>query len=201
MATYGWVPNRKEKWRSRAQLLAEMLPQTNRILDIGANQGQILAYYRHKARQVFALDIVLSLLKEFRIENVNRVQGDAAKLPFRKDSFDCVVITECLEHIRDDENALREIARVLVPEGLLFLSVPNTERLNLKLLKLFGIPQPDHPEHFREYTLKGLKALLEKTGLHVRETTGEGILYFSRLGQLFPGWATSIIVKAQKTKE
>ncbi|MBN1477085.1 class I SAM-dependent methyltransferase [Candidatus Sumerlaeota bacterium] len=60
------------------------------------------------------------------------LQGDALHLPFRPESHDVVVMFDCLEHIQDDEAALREMVRVLQPGGRLFLTVPT---------------KPGHPPH------------------------------------------------------
>ena len=52
------------------------------------------------------------------------VRGSAFDLPFAQDAFDCVIISEVLEHLTDDAAALRELSRVLKPGGVLAVSVP-----------------------------------------------------------------------------
>lgn len=52
------------------------------------------------------------------------VRGNGYHLPFADSSFDCVIASEVLEHIPDDDQALREITRVLRPGGCLAVSVP-----------------------------------------------------------------------------
>jgi ubiquinone/menaquinone biosynthesis C-methylase UbiE len=54
------------------------------------------------------------------------MRGSVYELPFKDHAFDCVIISEVLEHLGEDERALREIARVLKPGGVLAASVPNT---------------------------------------------------------------------------
>jgi SAM-dependent methyltransferase len=54
------------------------------------------------------------------------VRGSVYELPFKDAAFDCVIISEVLEHLGEDERALREISRVLKPGGVLAASVPNT---------------------------------------------------------------------------
>lgn len=52
------------------------------------------------------------------------VRGSVYHLPFEKGEFDCVIISEVLEHLTDDARALGELSRVLKPGGVLAVSVP-----------------------------------------------------------------------------
>jgi SAM-dependent methyltransferase len=52
------------------------------------------------------------------------VRGTAYALPFRDGAFDRVVASEVLEHLPQDRDAMRELARVLAPGGLLAVTVP-----------------------------------------------------------------------------
>lgn len=53
-------------------------------------------------------------------------RASAYDLPFADGAFDCVIISEVLEHLHDDGAALAEISRVLKPGGILAVSVPRT---------------------------------------------------------------------------
>ena len=52
------------------------------------------------------------------------LRGDTYRLPFHDCVFDCVIASEILEHLHDDDAALREVTRVLKPRGWLAVSVP-----------------------------------------------------------------------------
>jgi ubiquinone/menaquinone biosynthesis C-methylase UbiE len=52
------------------------------------------------------------------------MRGSVYELPFKDQAFDCVIISEVLEHLGEDERALKEISRVLKPGGVLAASVP-----------------------------------------------------------------------------
>jgi len=54
------------------------------------------------------------------------LRGSVYELPFKDETFDCVIISEVLEHLGEDERALKEISRVLKQGGVLAASVPST---------------------------------------------------------------------------
>ncbi len=53
-----------------------------------------------------------------------KVKMDIHRMPFANDSFDVVLCNHVLEHVDDDIQAMREIARVLKPGGYAILQVP-----------------------------------------------------------------------------
>ena len=52
------------------------------------------------------------------------IRGSSYELPFADGEFDCVIISEVMEHLDEDERALAEVSRVLRPGGTLAVSVP-----------------------------------------------------------------------------
>ena len=52
------------------------------------------------------------------------IRGNGYGLPFADNTFDCVVASEILEHLHEDDDALDEIRRVLKPDGVFAVSVP-----------------------------------------------------------------------------
>jgi len=101
------------------------------ILDCGCGRG---AYaYKLTDESYVGLDINPLLIRQAHELHSNStfIVGDARKLPFRSKVFDCVICSEVLEHIQNDQDVLKELARVLKPFGKLILSVPNIECKNV----------------------------------------------------------------------
>ena len=116
----------------------------SRLLDLGCGDGRHSRPTRHlKGVSVVAVDLgeketetAARSLQE--LDATDAAAGGSLKdagpwmvlrasvygLPFAAASFDCVIISEVLEHLSDDRRALKEIARVLKPGGILALSVP-----------------------------------------------------------------------------
>lgn len=93
-------------------------------------------------------------------------QGSIYELPFATAAFDCVIISEVLEHLAEDERALREVSRVLKPGGVLAVSVPRTlpEAVCWALSKRYRNTPGGHVRIYLRSTIKGL---LERNGYRV----------------------------------
>ena len=89
------------------------------------------------------------------------VQADAERLPFAAASFDTIVCLEVLEYVSRPDDALREMRRVLGPEGALILSTPFLHRA-------------DHPRDLWRFTEHGLRTLLRRAGFDVIDLTAQG---------------------------
>lgn len=107
------------------------------------------------------LDHVLRAAGGRGLRNLTPTQGDATDLPYEDDSVDAVVLTAVLGEIPDRAGALREISRVLKPEGRLVVG------------ELFGDP------HFT--TRSSLRRLGAEAGLELVEHSGPWFGYFARL--------------------
>jgi ubiquinone/menaquinone biosynthesis C-methylase UbiE len=107
------------------------------------------------------LDHVSARAAEHGLGNVVPTQGDATALPYADASVDAVVLTAVLGEIPDTLAALREIRRVLKPEGRLIVG------------ELFGDP------HFT--TLASLKRQAAEAGLAFEAHSGNWLGYFARV--------------------
>ncbi len=56
--------------------------------------------------------------------NLRGINMDLQLIPFKNDSFDCILCSHVLEHIPDDQKAMQEIFRILRPGGWAILQVP-----------------------------------------------------------------------------
>jgi SAM-dependent methyltransferase len=71
--------------------------------------------------------------------------ADLTRLPFEDASWDCLYASHVLEHVADDEAALREIRRVLRPGGLAILPVPIGREKTVE----YAAPNPQEAGHVR----------------------------------------------------
>jgi len=74
---------------------------------------------------------------------------DLTALDLADASFDWVICHRVLEHILDDRAAMREMCRILKPEGKLSISVPQS--MQLPVSNEWVVPDHSHHEHVRQY--------------------------------------------------
>ncbi|HUN25725.1 MAG TPA: class I SAM-dependent methyltransferase [Steroidobacteraceae bacterium] len=95
------------------------------------------------------------------------VRGEITSLPFESAIFDLVVALDIIEHVEDDASALAELCRVVVPQGLLLLSVPLHAARWTRFDELVG--------HRRRYDPEALAELLGGHSLRVRQSAAYGM--------------------------
>ena len=109
-----------ESEKARVGDLFRVMPQgRTSVLEIGARDGYMSRLLAERFAEVTALDLEKPA---FEYPGVTTVAGDASKLQFADNSFDCVLCAEVLEHIPALEQACRELARVTRHE--LIVGVP-----------------------------------------------------------------------------
>jgi SAM-dependent methyltransferase len=104
-----------------------LLPRDGKILEAGAGRGRWVFHLRRRG-----LDAVGIELASTEVANAKRsdpdipiIVGNVLRMPFPDNSFAAVISLGVLEHFEDGpQEAFREIQRVLVPGGLLFVTVP-----------------------------------------------------------------------------
>lgn len=131
-----------------------------RVLDAACGEGY--GSYLMKswgAARVDGIDIDVSSVdiagKLFRDEGLVYTSGTVERLPFEDNAYDLVVSLETIEHLDDAEAFLREIKRVLKPDGTVILSCPNDNYY-------FERDHLENPFHKRHYTFFEFRELAEK---------------------------------------
>jgi len=152
----------------------------DRVLDLGCGNGRHAYEAYRRGADVVACDadegelrVVACMTAAINeagqapaTAHARPVAGDGTAMPFGDAVFDRVIAAEVLEHIRDDQAALHEIARVLRPGGLLAVTVPAwlPERICWRLSDDYhNIPGG----HVRIYTRPELEVKLRRAGLAV----------------------------------
>ena len=126
-------------------------------IDLGCSGNSIL-YFFNKGNHNSYLDITSTPLRNYRgLKTAHPICGDLTYLPYRENVFDFVSALDVLEHIADDEKAMREIRRIMKKDAVSVVSVPHRKAYFTKQDVIIG--------HYRRYDIQDLIDLLQKSGI------------------------------------
>ena len=128
---------------------ASALPPNARVLDAGAGEGRHRSLF--EGRRYVGVDLAVGD-SAWDYSGLDAV-ADLSRLPFADASFDAALNIVVLEHVRDPQAVLDEIARILRPGATLLLIAPQQ----------WEVHQQPH-DYFR-FTRHGLELLLSRSGL------------------------------------
>jgi len=105
------------------------------------------------------------------------------KFPFKDAQFDLVLFCEMIEHLQSDPVfTLKEIRRVLRPDGILILTTPNINKIQNIQKLLLGMniydsysPYGPYGRHNREYNVDDLRSLLTYCGYSIEKITSQDV--------------------------
>ncbi|PZF74716.1 class I SAM-dependent methyltransferase [Taibaiella soli] len=137
------------------------IPKDARIIDIGCAGGALLVELKELGYEnLYALDYsaeAIELCKKRGIEHAYQMDGHDPQFP--EGTFDLIIASDSLEHLEDDNKALKNWYKILKAGGKVFIYVPAYEFL-----------WSEHDEvnfHYRRYTRTNLSAKVKANGFKI----------------------------------
>jgi SAM-dependent methyltransferase len=150
------------------------VPAGGTIADLGCSTGYLLEDLKvaRPQAQLLGLDLVAPGLSKAHelVPAARLLRADVCVLPMLDDSIDAIVSANLLEHVRDDQGALREMRRVLRPGGRAVIVVPAAPGTYDYYDRFLG--------HERRYGRGELASKARTAGLEVLEDAHLGVLLF-----------------------
>ncbi len=162
-------------------VINRFLDGSKKILDIGCGAGTLGLYYANKGNTVLGIDIsqkaVDSANESAEFMALKNARFERMDFPndVPKEKFDFIIFTEVIEHLENDDLALKKIYGLLRTGGIVVMSTPSK---NAPLHKL-GLAKGFDKKvgHLRRYTVENLSAKAKHYGFEMIETKKtEGIV-------------------------
>ena len=176
------------------QLIRPYLRQGSRLLEIGCGAGNLLLQATVRGSYPVALDLARQSLTFVRSRLLQAVASSEAPsgfactqavgelLPLANGSFDCVIMSEVIEHLEMPQVSLCEAVRVLSPGGRLLVTTPNYRSLwplmEWTVDRLNMAPKMAGEQHISHFDPASLKKVLVESGLELE--------YFGTIYNLSP---------------
>ena len=210
------------KWSYRHTFEAKMqyitslnIPKDKKILDAGCGQGLLVEYFRNKGYDIKGIDAF------YGSDYVKK--GDLLKSGFKEGTFDVIFCLDVIEHFPFDqqEKVIKELTRILKPNGIIIWSIPNLAHLSsrtaflllgrlLRTAKVSYHPG-DRPIYEYYQMINWHLKIVKKRGL---SATIPGLFQLTQLYppysgwlfqllkpfQIFPNWCFNVIVVGKKKR-
>jgi SAM-dependent methyltransferase len=165
------------------QLIRPHLKADSCLLEIGCGAGNLLMQASVRGSYPVALDFAMQALTFVRSRLREAQSGSEAPcdfmciqsvgeaLPLGSDSFECVLLSEVIEHLEAPQISIQEAARVLRPGGRLLITTPNYRSLwplmewTVDLLNM--APKMAGEQHISRFHPASLRRLLIQSGLNI----------------------------------
>ncbi|HQU85466.1 MAG TPA: methyltransferase domain-containing protein [Pyrinomonadaceae bacterium] len=178
----------------------EKYRQNGRFLDVGCGAGILLETAREKGWQAEGMEVSEPAVNHLREKGFQIFQGFLSEADYPENHFDVVTMTEVIEHVDNPKEVLREIARILRPNGLLWMTTPHANGLSIKLLGAkWSVVCP--PEHLHLFSKKGLNDLLNEAGFTDCRFATHGVNPFEILSHLKNRGQTSENISSDTVNE
>jgi len=139
------------------------------LLDVSCGQGALVDFAARAGLRAYGLDFSMAALEraQRRAPANGLFAADAEQLPLPSATFDRIMNIGSLEHYQHPEAGLREMARVLKPDGMACVLLPNTYGLfgNIQHVLQTGDVFDDGQPLQRYNTRAGWHAMLATSGL------------------------------------
>jgi len=161
------------------------VPGKGKILDLGAGTGEFLAQVKKVGWQIFGVEPNEGARNLAAEKGVDLLEDSAS---FPDQHFDVITMWHVLEHVPDLEKQIKELGRLLKPDGLLVIAVPNFKSYDAGEYKEFWAAY-DVPRHLYHFSPNAIEEIFG----------GMGFSLTSQKGLFFDAFYVSLLSEKYRT--
>ena len=151
--------------KNKLNLINSLSENKGKILDIGAGVGDFLAFVKQDGWQTIGVE-PSQKAREIAINKGVNFVNETSDL--ENNSFDIITMWHVLEHVPNLEFQIKELKRLLNPNGTLVIAVPNFKSFDAKYYKEYWAAF-DVPIHFWHFSKTAIKLLFEKENMKLEK--------------------------------
>lgn len=144
--------------KNKLNLINSLQSNKGRILDIGAGTGDFLSVAKNDGWHTVGVEPSEKAKAIAKSKGVSFVEQTSE---LENNSFDVISMWHVLEHVPDLDAQIKELKRLLKPNGTLIIAVPNFKSFDAKYYGKFWAAY-DVPIHFWHFSKIAIKLLFEK---------------------------------------
>lgn len=157
----------KDNWwfRTRRNMIWWLIKEYNirdkdKILDYGCGSGFLVGKMQEGGLNAYGVDISQEAIQMGVSRGVKNLYAlGSIKSDFDDNYFDMILAMDVVEHIEKDTEVIKELKRLLKPEGHLVIMVPAYQWM-------WGV-QDEVAHHFRRYSMSSISKLAKSAGLNI----------------------------------
>jgi 2-polyprenyl-3-methyl-5-hydroxy-6-metoxy-1,4-benzoquinol methylase len=147
--------------RDKIKLIQGSKPSKGKLLDIGAGTGDFLAVAKTNGWEITGIEPS----EKAKAIAISKGVAFAENLAGIADhSFDVITMWHVLEHVPDVEAQITELKRILKPDGVIFVAVPNFKSYDAKHYGAFWAAY-DVPRHLWHFSKTAIEKLFARQGI------------------------------------
>jgi 2-polyprenyl-3-methyl-5-hydroxy-6-metoxy-1,4-benzoquinol methylase len=139
-----------------------------RVLDIGTGTGTFVKLAKERGWETTALELNVESVENLLKEGMRIIVKPLEITDLPSHSFDLITLWEVLEHLAEPQLVLTESRRLLSPEGLLLILVPNAGSLVTRVLHEKSNTFGGH-SHLNHFNLKSITTILNNLNYEIIE--------------------------------
>ncbi|MDP2924962.1 MAG: class I SAM-dependent methyltransferase [Nanoarchaeota archaeon] len=162
--------------------------KNTKILQIGCGPEDVINYFPYG--KLYSIDPLADFYKKkfkFDYKKSNLIQGTGENLPYKREFFDIVILTNVLDHTHLPETVLLEVSRVLKKNGIFHFENYFYQKRFLQIAKIWKPVKRTFTgkmfniHHPYTFTLNDLKKIINKNFIVLQEEIGKDIGSYENL--------------------
>ncbi len=166
----------------RQEMLKYIPEKAIRILEVGCGEGVFCKAMSRPDREIWGVEMNSNAAQKAIDVCKFVLEGDFDSIyeQLPKNHFDCVVFNDVLEHMYSPWDAIRKVAELLSPDGVLVTSIPNFRYIDNLIMEVFVrkdfMYRPEggilDDTHIRFFTSKSILRMFREQGYEIIEHEG-----------------------------